>query len=359
LLSSLETLLPYRPKLTDPKIEEQTTMIKLRDNADAINLWGLVLAAGDGKRLEQFIQQAIGNKIPKQYVNLVGRRSMLEHTFLRAEKLIPQNRILTIVSKHHLKYAEVRRQLWPRPKQSVVVQPANRETGPGVLLPLMHIYKRSPEAVVAVFPSDHFIWEEDRFMDHVKLAAEKVGRDPARVILLAVEAQEPEVDYGYIVPRDDIGHFDLYGVRRVSRFIEKPSASVARSLVKAGGLWNTMTMVFKVKTLLHLVKAVCPNTSQHFNRVLEAIGTESESDIIDEVYRELEPLNFSKGILERIAVIFPEAISALPVLQVFWSDWGSPQRVMQVQERLGLTRSCALGSKRASGSVLAWQRQLA
>ena len=50
------------------------------------------------------------------------------------------------------------------------MQPANKETGPGILLPLMFIYKRCPHAIVAVFPSDHFVLEEDRFMNHVKLA---------------------------------------------------------------------------------------------------------------------------------------------------------------------------------------------
>jgi len=334
-------------------------MLKLQDNADFTDLWGLVLAAGDGKRLQQFIQHRTGTRIPKQYVNFVGRRSMLEHTMHRAEKLIPESKILTIVGRHHLKYAEVRRQLFYRPEQNVVVQPANKETGPGVLLPLMHIYQRSAEAIVAVFPSDHFIREEDRFMDHVKLAARSVACDPSRLILLAVEAQKPETDYGYVIPHDDLGHFDLYGVRRVARFIEKPTASVARSLVKAGGLWNTMIMVFKVRTLLQLVQKINPSIHQHFSRVLEAIGTEAESDTIDQVYRKLEPLNFSKGILEKIAVIFPDTISALPVLQVFWSDWGSPQRLMQGQEKLGLTRSYPARSRRTSGSVLAWQRELA
>jgi mannose-1-phosphate guanylyltransferase len=185
---------------------------------------------------------------------------MLEHTLHRAEKLIAANSILTIVGRHHMKYAEVRRQLSTRPRENVIVQPANKDTGPGVLLPLMHIYKRSPEAIVAVFPSDHFIWEEERFIDHVKLAAWRIARDPLRIILLAVEAQEAETDYGYVIPRDDIGHFDVDGVRRVARFIEKPTVSVARSLVKAGALWNTMIMVFKVRTLLQLVQK---NQSEH------------------------------------------------------------------------------------------------
>jgi hypothetical protein len=63
--------------------------------------------------LEHFIYQSLGNKLPKQYVKFVGRHSMLEHTIRRAQKIIPENKIVTIVSRHHLKYAEVRRQLSP------------------------------------------------------------------------------------------------------------------------------------------------------------------------------------------------------------------------------------------------------
>ena len=48
----------------------------------------------------------------------------------------------------------------------------------------MHIYKRPPEAILAVFPSDHFIWEQDRFMEHVQLAAQRIVDDPSRIILL-------------------------------------------------------------------------------------------------------------------------------------------------------------------------------
>jgi mannose-1-phosphate guanylyltransferase len=59
---------------------------------------------------------------------------MLEHTFQRAEKLIPPEQILIIVGKHHLQHVEVRRQLSGRDQDTVIVQPANKETGPGILL---------------------------------------------------------------------------------------------------------------------------------------------------------------------------------------------------------------------------------
>ena len=151
-----------------------------------LNLCGIVLAGGDGKRLQRLIHRLRGDMLPKQFVNFVGDGSMLESTFLRAEKLIPSDRIFTVANWAHLKYPEVRRQISSRPRGSIVVQPDNKDTGPGLLLPLMHVYKRYPESTVVVFPSDHFILEEDLFMSHVYLAYRAVERDPSRLVLLGI-----------------------------------------------------------------------------------------------------------------------------------------------------------------------------
>jgi mannose-1-phosphate guanylyltransferase len=149
------------------------------------NLGGLVLAGGEGTRLEDYVRQLRGESLPKQYVNFIGTRSMLQHTFDRAERLIPRRKILTVVTKHHLA-PEVCRQLADRAPGTVIVQPENKDTGPGIVT---YLHKRCPDAAVAVFPSDHFILEEDRFIDHVSLAARAVHHDPSQIVLLAMEAQ--------------------------------------------------------------------------------------------------------------------------------------------------------------------------
>ena len=97
-----------------------------------------------------------------------------------------------------------------------------------------------------------------------------------------------------------------------------------------------MIMVFKVNTLLQMIQDLSPSIHRQFVRILDAIGTDDEQRTINEVYRALEPLNFSKGFLEKISEVFPETISVLPVLQVYWSDWGSPQRLLEGQQLLGL-----------------------
>jgi mannose-1-phosphate guanylyltransferase len=171
-------------------------------------------------------------------------------------------------------------------------------------------------------------------MSHVHLAAQAVKHDPTRIVLLAIEPYKPEKDYGYVVPHADIGRPCRFGTRPVSAFIEKPAADMALKLMTQGGLWNTMTMVFKLDTLLELVRRVHPALYLNFCRILEAIGTVEEQRTVEDVYAVLEPVNFSKEVMMRIADRHPRSLSVLPVPNVFWSDWGSRERVLQVFRRL-------------------------
>ncbi len=307
------------------------------------SLWGLVLAGGDGRRLGEYVRELKGRALPKQYVNVIGRRSMLEHTFERAQRLIPASRILTIVSQEHLTHTEARIQIASRPAGTVILQPENKETGPGILLPLMHLYKRCPEAVVALFPSDHFVLEEERFMDHVELAAQAVARNPDRTMLLATEATRPETEYGYVVPYDEGGELSFWGGRRVAHFAEKPDLDRALRLAAVGGLWNTMIMVFKARNLLNLTKTLYPDLFQRFYRIFDVLGESKEKARVKELYRDLKPLNFSKDIMQRLLAEFSWTVYVLPMLNVFWSDWGSPQRISHALQALGVNARLAPG----------------
>lgn len=53
-------------------------------------LWGIVLAAGEGTRARDFLQQLCGGRGIKQFCAVVGRRSLLEHTLARIKRLIPR-----------------------------------------------------------------------------------------------------------------------------------------------------------------------------------------------------------------------------------------------------------------------------
>lgn len=310
---------------------------------NATQLCGLVLAGGEGQRLKSFVRRLRGDSLPKQYVTFTGSRSMLEHTYRRAESVIPRERLFTVVNQAHLKYSTVVDQLDGRHLGTIVVQPENRETGPGLLLPLMHIYKRYPNAIVAVFPSDQFIWEGDRLMRHVRLAHAIVQRQPSKLVLLGIQPEYGESEYGYVLPMKD-GDVSGWGNYDVTKFVEKPDFVHAHKLIARGALWNTMMMVFKADTLLQWVEELKPEIYRQFKRIYTAIGTPRESAVLRDTYNRLNTVNFSKELLEPIAQKHPARLTVLPVTNVAWSDWGSESRIVETLSRMGRVPQAVVNS---------------
>ena len=301
---------------------------------------GIVLSAGDGTRLREFVLQQRGDGLPKQYNAFVGSRSMLEHTFDRAERLIPAQRLFVIVAQEHLAYREVHRQLKAKALGRVIVQPANKETAPGILLPLLYIQKRYPDAIVAVFPSDHFILEEERFMRHVDHGFRVVESDPTRMVLLGLSPLQANPEYGYIVPGER-NALRRSAVRPVKGFVEKPSIETARNIIAGGALWNTMVMIFTCKTLLSAIRSAAPALHRSFKPIQNAIGTADEQRVIEKVYHTLPSLNFSRGVLEALPGRHRPGLAVLPVRGVTWSDWGTRERVSHMLRRLGKSDNAA------------------
>lgn len=292
----------------------------------------IVLAGGEGRRLQAFIRERYGSDLPKQYVNFVGSRSMLEHTFNRAERLIPPERILTVAARSHIRHEEFRRQMRARPSSSVVFQPRNRETGPGIMLPLVHLLKRYPDSTVAVLPSDHFVLQEELFAAYLDQAFTVVEESPSRIVFLGAPPTDPEPEYGYLLPES---HDTFSPVLNVKAFIEKPDSKVAESILSMGALWNTMVMVFRPETLLELIRAGAPELHRCFATISRALGTWREGATIERVYREMPAVNFSSGLLEQIDLYSRNQMAVIPMNGVFWSDWGSGERISATIEMLG------------------------
>jgi mannose-1-phosphate guanylyltransferase len=287
------------------------------------HLWGIVLAGGEGRRLQSFVRACFGCERPKQFCAFLDGCSMLQHTLKRAEHLIPPTRLLTIVTQAHLPHALA--ELRDQPAETMIVQPLNRETGPGILLPLLHVLRRDPEAVVVLLPSDHFIPEEGRFMASVAHAAMFVAAHPEFPVLLGVEPSGPEIEYGWIETGELIEDVQGEAVHRVRRFWEKPTCIQANTLYLHGWLWNTMVLVAQATVLLGLFQRFTPGLVCAFQRIQRALGLPYESEVLQEVYAQLPAINFSQAILTQC----PQRLGVLRVQDIYWSDWGDPTRIQQ------------------------------
>lgn len=289
----------------------------------------VVLAGGDGRRLESLVRRLRGDALPKQYVTLYGEHSLLDRTFQRVEHLIPSDRIMTVVTRGHFRYHEACRQLARRPKGTVIVQPQNKDTAPGLLLPLTYLHRRSPGALVAVFPSDHHVESDRVFMEHVETAFRIVERHRELIVLLGVKPDCPESDYGYVLPGASMAADNRSEVCMVSSFVEKPSRRQAERLAQRGALWNTSVLVLRPQTILDLMWCAAPVLALAFTEIAEAIDTPGEHDVIDAVYQKLPPVNFSRGVLELVSEMWPSHLALLRVDDGSWSDWGVERRILR------------------------------
>ncbi len=285
----------------------------------------LLLAGGDGTRLQELTTQLTGAPIPKQYCPLMRGRSLLELTLFRTRYFAPIKNTRVIINQSHLQLA--RNQLKALPESSIFVQPQNRDTGPGMIFALMQIARNSPDATVAVFPTDHFVDNDKAFVAHVLRAACLVHQLPLKTVILGITPDHPETGYGYIMPGPRL-HTTLapWRVSQVKAFNEKPSTAMARAFISEGGLWNTFVMVFQLNRMLGLLRDMAPNDSQ---RLFEIQDCTVEAPAI---YRAIRPWNFSSQILARI----PEELVLLEASDIRWSDWGTRESIERTYRHMNL-----------------------
>lgn len=310
------------------------------DFGHAPNVWSVLLAGGEGTRLRDYVARRFGRAMPKQYCTFTGTRSMLEHTADRARRFSPPSRTVAVVGEHHRPYALP--QLEGR-ADHVLWQPCARDTGPGLMLPLAYIRKWDPDAVFSLFPADHYIAPEGRFAEVVASALRLARLWPAHAIMLGVQPEEPDGDYGYITVGDSAWGAD--GLRRVTGFVEKPSVAQARELVGRGAMWNTMITCATVSAIWELARETQPEMMELFDSFLPLIDTPEEHEALEVVFERVGNINLSRDMMEQC----PERLLAMPLEGVEWSDWGRPERI---EETLAARPQRAIGRPASAASAM-------
>ena len=300
--------------------------------------WAVLLAGGDGTRLQSMTRAITGDNRPKQFVPVIGGSTLLDQTRRRVALSVEPSRTLMVVTQKHRRFYEplaheVSREL-------LVEQPFNKGTAPAILYALLRIAAKSPQATVALFPSDHFFADDEEFMSHIDVAIDAVAVQPESVVLLGITPTAPETEYGWIEPQPSILAHAERSITRVRKFWEKPGLSLATSLLERGCLWNSFVMVGRVDALLKMTRAAVPELYAAFAAIAPTFETAGEREAAFNLYSQLEDANFSHHVL----AVRPQDLMVLRVGDVGWSDLGEPNRVLSALARSGMESHLALSA---------------
>jgi len=204
---------------------------------------------------------------------------------------------------------------------------------------LNYVRAHDPEATVLICPSDHFVYPERQFCKAMVSAARLATETPNLLVLLGVQPDRPETEYGWIRPGADLGRADGYRIRMVDSFIEKPNLETCRTALTTGCLWNTSVIAARAAHLWAVGWDCFPEMMILFQEYESSIEFSEESLKLRAIYERMPSRNLSTHVLECI----PHQLAVLELNSVVWADWGQSERIIETLRWMGRPSPLAIG----------------
>lgn len=262
----------------------------------------LIMAGGSGTRFWPLSQK----NTPKQYLRLSGPQSLIQQTVARIEKVCKLSD--TFICSGKSQFSLIREQL---PEVSgLILEPQARNTSACLMLSVSHLLKKgySFETPLMVFPADHYIENEVRFVELMQQAVSFCQKESA-LITLGVVPTSPHTGYGYIETEAQ-PHFET--VLRAKRFTEKPQLEMAKEFLRNRNYyWNSGIFVWTIGTI---VQAFEMFLAEQWTKIHSA---QTDADL-DTVFSSLPSAPVDTAIMEKASNVF-----LIPADKLGWSDLGS------------------------------------
>lgn len=273
------------------------------------NYYAILMAGGVGSRFWPVSKK----KFPKQFHDILGTgETLIQRTFNRLAKLIPEENILILTNGMYNDL--VKKQLPNVTDNQIVLEPVMRNTAPCILLSALKIQKQNEDAMMVVAPSDHWIEDEDAFVNDLQTAFDACQRQDDLLMTLGIQPTFPHTGYGYIQHQKNPSS----KVNKVVNFKEKPDYNTAKDYLSEGNyLWNAGIFVWSARAITGEFKKLVPKMYEIFEEGLPYYNTTQEQRFINESYEDAENISIDYAIMEKAnnVCVIPASFD--------WNDLGS------------------------------------
>ncbi|HXE75728.1 MAG TPA: sugar phosphate nucleotidyltransferase [Candidatus Xenobia bacterium] len=270
--------------------------------------YAILMAGGYGTRFWPLSRRAK----PKQFLALTGKESLLQQTYRRLLRLFPPSRIYVVGNAEHRRL--LRQQLPRVPAGRLLLEPMGRNTAAAIALAAAHIRRElRGEAVLGVFPADHAIRDEARFLRIARAALATAAAEDVMVVL-GIPPTHAHTGYGYIERGRALRRAGGQQVFVARRFTEKPGpATAARYLATERYYWNSGMFFWRLSTFNDLLHRHLPATHIAMQRL-------STGAALRRAYARLQNISVDYALAEPAAAAGrARMISA----EMGWSDLGT------------------------------------
>jgi mannose-1-phosphate guanylyltransferase len=303
------------------------------------NNYALIMAGGVGSRFWPVSRESF----PKQFHDLLGSgKSLLQSTFDRLEKIVPAKNIYILTNEMYQNL--VLDQLNKIGKDQLILEPAMRNTAPCLLLAGLKIHKQNPNAKIIVAPSDHWIEDENTFVNNVKTAWQNC--DDEKLMTMGIPPTFPNTGYGYIEFREEQNSKAF----EVKRFTEKPDYETAKKFYESGNyLWNSGMFLWKASAIVKAFELHAHTMFKLFNAGYDQLNTAAEKKFLAENYPKSENISIDFAIMENAKKI------GVVKAGFDWNDlgtWGSLYDQLPKNDQQNVVIHSDLSAEDSSGNMI-------
>jgi mannose-1-phosphate guanylyltransferase len=281
--------------------------------------YGVIMAGGAGTRLWPLSR----NDRPKQLLPIVRGHSLLQLSYERLRKVLPDERIFVVTSAAHGE--RVRQVLVNLRPENLLPEPEGRDTANAVGYAAAVLRQRDPDAVAAFVTADHVIEPAEQFARSLRTGFDVVAEHPDSLVTFGIVPTHGHTGLGYIHRGEPLGlKSGTDGAYRVLAFKEKPDKPTADRYVESGRYyWNSGMFVWRCETVLAELAAHLPESHRGLTRIAEAFDTPQRQQVLDEVFPKLPKISIDYAVMEPASQGKGGASVVVVEMPVQWLDIGS------------------------------------